>query len=72
MANLTLAIEEELLRKARKLAIDRDTTVNQMVRQFLTESVKSASRRQAARQRLMSQAPDLPPITWTRDDLHER
>lgn len=72
MVNLTLAIEEELLREARKLAIDRDTTVNQMVREFLTDSVRNASRRQAARQRLMSQALDLPTVTWTRDDLRKR
>lgn len=72
MANLALAIDEELLREARKVAMDRGTTVDQMVREFLTESVRSASRSQAARQRLMSLALDLPPVTWTRDDLHQR
>lgn len=72
MANLTLAIDEELLREARKVAMDRGTTVDQMVREFLMQSVRSASRTQAERRRLMSQALDLPPVTWTRDDLHQR
>jgi len=35
MPNLTLAIDGGVLRKARKAAIDRDTTVTALVRDFL-------------------------------------
>lgn len=72
MANLTLAIDDRLLREARKLAIDRDTTVNQMVREFLEDSVQSVSRRPAARRRLLSIRLSLPPVTWSRESLYER
>ena len=35
MPNITLQIDEEVLRKARKVAVDQDTTVTEMVREFL-------------------------------------
>jgi Family of unknown function (DUF6364) len=38
--NITLAIEEDLLDKARVLAAMRRTSVNEMVRQFLEREVK--------------------------------
>lgn len=39
--NLTLAIDEDLLEKARVLAAMRRTTVNAMVREFLSREVAS-------------------------------
>ncbi|MEZ5355730.1 MAG: DUF6364 family protein [Bryobacteraceae bacterium] len=72
MANLTLAIEEELLKKARKLAIDRDTTVNRMVRDFLEAQVTQASRLSQARERLLRCRLPGKNVTWTREDLYER
>lgn len=72
MANLTLAIEDQLLKDARKLAIDRDTTVNQMVRDFLGAQVRQASRRRQAGERLLQYRFPAQPLTWTRDDLYER
>ena len=33
--NVTLTVEEEVLRKARKAALDRDTSVNMLVREYL-------------------------------------
>jgi hypothetical protein len=70
--NLTLVIEDELLKDARKFAIDRDTTVNQMVREFLESVVRQASDRAAARERLLSRRYPIGKITWTRDELYER
>lgn len=72
MANLTLAIEDKLLKEARKLAVDRDTTVNQMVREFLESAVHEASDRHAARERLLSRRYKIGKITWNRDDLYAR
>lgn len=76
MTNLTLAIDEELLRKARKLAVERDTSVNQLVRDYLGSLVSQQDRRRLARERLLGRMRERPvvvgPRTWTRDDLHER
>lgn len=72
MANLTLTIEDELLKEAHKLAIDRDTTVNQMVRAFLQAEVSQASARASAGAQLLSRRYPMPSLTWTRDDLQER
>ena len=39
MTNLTLTIDENLLRKARILAVERNTSVNAMVREFIEKTV---------------------------------
>lgn len=51
--NLTLAIDENLLDKARVLAAVRRTSVNEMVRDFLTREV-SREAHQAARAEIWS------------------
>lgn len=76
MKNLTLAIDDTLLRDARKVAIDQGTTVNELVRLYLTALVKQKSEKEMAR-RLLEQAMAtglgrVGTIHWTRDDLHER
>ncbi|MEI7899443.1 MAG: DUF6364 family protein [bacterium] len=77
MTNLTLAIDETVLRKARKAAIDRDTTVTALVRDFLGQI--SASQEQAAdthaeelARAFARNTVKLGRRTWTREDLHER
>lgn len=72
MANLTLAIDDALLKAARKLAIDKDTTVNKMVREFLEAQVRQASVRDHAKRRLLSFRVPGKMVTWTRDELYER
>ena len=49
MPHVTFSVDDELLRKARKLAVDRDTTVTQLLRGFLEQLVASESN--AAQQR---------------------
>ncbi len=72
--NLTLAIEDDLLKAARNIAAERDTTVNQLVREYLEQLV--SDRRKIAREKLrelMSTGGfQIGPITWTREELHER
>ena len=73
--NLTLSIEKEVLLEARKYALEHRTTVNQLVRDYLTNLAGLDERRRLARERLlaaMDRGIDIGPITWTRDDLHER
>ncbi|HVF61009.1 MAG TPA: hypothetical protein VNJ70_14475 [Thermoanaerobaculia bacterium] len=76
MRNLTLAIEDEVLEAARRLALERGTTVNQLVRDHLAHLVTREDRRRAAAERLkraMQEEPtEVGPRTWTREDLHAR
>ena len=45
MTNLTLTVDETLLRKARILALERGTSVNAMVREFIENMVDESTRR---------------------------
>lgn len=76
MRNLTLAIEEDTLIEARKLALEQQTTVNQLVRDFLTELVRQTHRRRVARDRIKRSMREkrvaVGHRTWSREDLHER
>lgn len=76
MKNVTIALDEALLREARRIAADRSTTLNAMIREFLQELADRESQTTLARKRIVelcrvSQA-EVGPKTWTRDDLHER
>ncbi len=74
--NMTLAIEEELLQAARAVAAARQTSVNEMVRQYLQQVVGEGRRRQAAWERIRSlvEAPSvvLDDPRPSRDELHAR
>lgn len=50
--NVTLVVEEELLKEARAVAARRRTSVNEMVCGFLKEVVSQESRRLAALDRI--------------------
>jgi hypothetical protein len=74
--NLTLVLDEDLLLAARKLALERRTSVNQLVRDYLTGLVEEPDRRRLARQRLIKMMETgiagVGEITWSRDDLYDR
>jgi uncharacterized protein DUF6364 len=74
--NVTLTLEEDLLRAARKVALDRNTSVNQMVRDFLAQLVRESSRDQAASEHMdqifKTHRIRIGSRTWTREDLHDR
>jgi hypothetical protein len=74
--NMTLVVEEELLREARAVAARRRTSVNEMVRDFLKDVVSQESRRLAALERIQPLL-DKPSVRLgvprpSRDELHER
>ena len=74
--NITLSIDEEIVKKVRKIAIDKDTTLTAMVRDYLTSLAKSdATTRKAHADKLMKTfkklSRDMGPRTWTREDLYE-
>ncbi|WP_192246398.1 hypothetical protein [Mesorhizobium silamurunense] len=75
MKNVTLAMDEALLEKARGLAGRRKTTLNALIRSLLEHEVEQEDRIAWAREgmrRLMAEAPlDLgPEYKWSRDDIY--
>jgi hypothetical protein len=75
MANLTLSVDESLLRRARELALRENTSVNALVRDFLTRYVDARSRRLQAVDALAEVAERTSSRSegpWTRESLHER
>jgi hypothetical protein len=74
--NLTLTFDADLLKAARRFALEHDTTVNQMVRDFLTQVVVKKDPKKAALAELerifQTSSVTVGKRDWTRDDLHER
>ena len=75
--NITLSLDESVVRKVRVIAFQKDTTLTAMVREYLTEVAErdaEAKQESAARIRELSErySVDIGPRTWTRDDLHDR
>jgi predicted nucleic acid-binding protein len=63
-------------RLVRQAALDRDTSVNQMVRDYLAQLASDTGERRSAREDLKkffrTHSVTIGKRTWTRDDLHER
>jgi plasmid stability protein len=76
VSNITLNVPEDVLQNARVLAAKRNTTVNAMVRDYLTGLTASEDRVARARRRLRELSEkstgELGPITWKREDLYDR
>ena len=74
--NATLVVDEDLLLAARKVALDQRTSVNQLVREYLTALVEEPSRRRFARARLKKTFEtglvDVGDRNWRRDHLYDR
>ena len=76
MANITLKIDDELLKKARQLAFQRKTSINAIVKQKLNELVSRDLSREATLKgleafyrKIKARVGDK---TWTRDEIYER
>jgi uncharacterized protein DUF6364 len=73
---LTLVVEADLLLTAKRVALDRGTSVNQLVREYLAALVEEPSRRRMARARLRKAFEtgivQIGGQTWRRDDVYER
>ena len=76
MKNVTIALDESLLREARRIAADRSTTLNAMIREFLEELARQESHAVKARRRIVELCrktrAEVGPRTWSRDEIHER
>ena len=77
MPNVTMSIEADLLKKARKIAVERDTTLTGLFRAYLAELVeKEDVLLEVAAAELESLFAKSRAVvghrTWSRDDLHAR
>jgi hypothetical protein len=77
--NVTLTLEDDIVRKVRLIAAERDTTLTGLVRNYLTELAQGnqAADRQVRNLASLERAFELfsvnaTPRTWTRADLYER
>lgn len=76
MANVTLTVDDEVLRRARIRALEQNTSVNAMVREFLEAYAGTSEAAQAAAELLdLSQrsraSSGSEGRAWTREDLYE-
>lgn len=75
--NITLSMPDELVRRAKVLAAQRDTSVSGLVARLLEQlvgDVRDYDDVAAQEHRLMQEGIGLRvgKVTWSRDDVHER
>ncbi len=76
MKNVTIALDEAILRQARQIANERSTSLNALIRDFLEDLTERESYAVGARRRIadlcrLSEA-EVGEPGWTREELHER
>jgi len=76
MKNLTLSVDEDVLAAVRRYAVNRNSSVNGLVREFLSEIAGRENRAREARARIRQlskrSTARIGEKSWNRDDLHER
>jgi hypothetical protein len=76
MKNVTIAVEESLLRDARRIAAARSASLNSLIREYLEHLTAAESRAMVARERILElsrgSTAEVGRRDWIRDDLHER
>ena len=75
--NLTLNIDEEVVKKVRKIASDKDTTLSAMVNDYLTTLAESDALARKERALLLEDSfrrlsRSMGVRRWNRDDLYTR
>jgi hypothetical protein len=76
--NITLAIPKDILRKAKKIAIDHNVSLSGLMVELLTNLIEQEERYAIAKQKhltWLAQGADLGTkgtISWSRESLYER
>ncbi len=74
MANLTITVPEEVLKSARQRALQQGTSVNALLRDYLSQFAGTQSAQSKAAQRVLelskASRAGRGKAKWTRDDLH--
>lgn len=77
MANLTITVDEQTLKKARMRALEEDTSVSAVLREFLEDYAGAGKERLEAARRILESSRQSTSgsgpegRTWTRDDIYE-
>jgi plasmid stability protein len=76
MANLTIALDDEILRRARLKALQQGTSVNALLREYLVQYAGTRSAQEQAAKRFLQLAAKSKARRgarrFSRDELHER
>ncbi len=77
MSNITMTLDDKIIKKVKKIAIEKNTTLTGLVRDYLTGIAKREDQHieEAISQLseiMNSSDMEVGEITWTRDELHER
>lgn len=77
MSNITLSVNDKVIKKVRKIAIDKNTTLTAMVRDFLTEVANRdvQQKKEASsmlRTSFQKMSRDMGQRKWTRGALYDR
>jgi hypothetical protein len=77
MPNITFSLDEETIKKVRKIALEKDTTLTALVRDFLSSVAKRDEQKKKTALRkfkasLAALSRDMGPRKWTRESLYER
>ena len=76
MKNITLSVDEHVLAAVRRLAAERNSSVNALVRDYLAGLAAHEDRAKRARTRLRQLSAQsqgrLGKKTWAREELHDR
>lgn len=75
--NVTMAIDEDLLKKARKIAVDKNTSVTGLIRNYLNHLV---AQEETSKKEIIAELEELfdnsqaviGDKNWAREDLYER
>ncbi len=77
--NITLSLDDKLVKEVRKIAVEQDTTLTGLVREYLerlaTESARSGRKQEelaALRRTFEKYQFSIADRTWKRADLYER
>lgn len=76
MKNVTIAVDEAVLREVRRIAAERSTSLNALIREFLEDLREREGRSALARKRILKlckeSKAEVGDRSWTREELHER
>ena len=76
MANVTITVDDQVLKKARFRALEQGTSVNALLREYLSRFADAASSHEEAVEGLIELARTARAgrgrRSWTREELHER
>lgn len=77
MPNITMTIDSQLLRQARKVAVEKNESLTSLIRGFLKRLVSQEdSRKEETIKKLKAlfsrSTVEVGSVTWTRENLHDR